>query len=67
MRYGAAIRAIDDGDVDHARLLLRDAPSWPDESCFRDFHKELVEELQRLVGGSPLSAAEPTEGDAARR
>ncbi|MBW2523866.1 MAG: hypothetical protein JRI23_06820 [Deltaproteobacteria bacterium] len=60
MRYGAAIVAIDDGDPDQARRLLRDAPAWPDESCFRDFHREILDELQRVVSASAVAEPGPT-------
>lgn len=62
MRYGAAIVAIDDGDLRHAEQLLRDAPAWPDESCFRDFHGQIRDELRRLLPERKASgsAAPPT-------
>jgi len=44
MRYGAAVVAIDRGDMIEARELLDGAPSWPDES-FRVFDAE----LRRLI------------------
>jgi hypothetical protein len=55
MRYGAAILAIDAGDLRHARRLLDAAPSWPEESCFSAFHREISGELDRL-------SAEPVAG-----
>jgi hypothetical protein len=42
MRYGAAIVAIDAGDLTKARALIQGAPSWPEESAFRSFHHEIV-------------------------
>jgi hypothetical protein len=44
MRYGAAIVAIDSGDMQKALKLLDGAPEWPAESQFRSFHEELVHE-----------------------
>ncbi len=41
MRYGAAVVAIDRGEMLEARELLDGAPSWPDESAFRVFDAEL--------------------------
>ena len=49
MRYGAAILAIDAGDLKQAHELISGAPSWPTESCFGTFHKEIAEELQRRL------------------
>jgi len=47
MRYGAAIIAVDEGELDQARGLLEGAPTWPQESCFRRFHEEIDAELVR--------------------
>jgi len=47
MRYGAAILAVDRGDLHGARALLFGAPQWPTESCFNGFHREISEELSR--------------------
>jgi hypothetical protein len=41
MRYGAAVVAIDRGDLREARRLLAHAPSWPAQSAFREFDAEL--------------------------
>lgn len=41
MRYGAAIVAIDGGDLQRATALLQGAPDWPEESAFRAFDQEL--------------------------
>jgi hypothetical protein len=41
MRYGAAVVAIDRGDMIEARELLEGAPSWPEESAFQVFDAEL--------------------------
>jgi hypothetical protein len=41
MRYGAAVVAIDRGDMLEARELLRGAPTWPEESAFSVFDAEL--------------------------
>jgi hypothetical protein len=49
MRYGAAIEAVDAGALIDARGLLAEAPSWPDESCFARFHREIGAELARRV------------------
>lgn len=42
MRYGAAVVAIDEGDLGEASALLEGAPAWPPESAFRAFHDELA-------------------------
>lgn len=42
MRYAAAIVAIDSGDNHKARKFLADAPLWPEESAFHDFHAEMA-------------------------
>lgn len=42
MRYGAAIVAIDGGDVNKAKVLVDGAPEWPAESAFRAFHQEIA-------------------------
>jgi hypothetical protein len=47
MRYGAAILAVDANDLAQARALLAGAPEWPDESCFRRFHREILAEIER--------------------
>ncbi len=47
MRYGAAISAIDAGDVGKARELIALAPKWSEESCFLEFHREIDAELTR--------------------
>lgn len=62
MRYGAAILAVDAGDLGQAATLLHDAPAWPDESCFGDFHREIADELRRLLTGgeSVPPAVEPS-------
>src|SRR5690606_3582351 len=52
MRYGAAVAAIDAGDLDRARRLVADAPPWPAESAFRAFQ----EEIGRIVGLRPQGA-----------
>ena len=52
MRYGAAVAAIDGGDLDRARRLVEGAPSWPAESKFRSFH----DEIGRIVGLAPREA-----------
>ena len=41
MRYGAAVVAIDRGEMVEARELLDGAPPWPAESAFRVFDAEL--------------------------
>jgi hypothetical protein len=45
MRYGAAIVAIDQRQLDKARALIERAPSWPEESTFRSFHQEIEAQL----------------------
>lgn len=54
MRYGAAVVAIDDGDRARAGALLADAPEWPEQSTFRAFHDEI---LQQIVLPSPPGSA----------
>lgn len=41
LRYAAAIARIECGDRRSAKALLKNAPTWPDESAFRAFHSEL--------------------------
>lgn len=41
MRYGAAVVAINRGDMTEARQLLAGAPTWPEQSAFRVFDAEL--------------------------
>lgn len=41
MRYGAAVAAIDAGDLDHARRLVAAAPAWPAGSAFCRFQAEI--------------------------
>jgi hypothetical protein len=43
MRYAAAIVAVDRGRANDVRLLLLNAPAWPKESAFREYHGELLE------------------------
>jgi hypothetical protein len=43
MRYAAAIVAVDAGRVREVVRLLAQAPSWPRESAFRDYHDELLQ------------------------
>lgn len=45
MRYARAIYLVDAGRQGEARMLLADAPTWPEESAFRSFHDELVAQL----------------------
>ncbi len=52
LRYAAAIVRIERGDQRSAQALLRDAPSWPDESAFRAFHNELS---QHASGEGPTT------------
>ena len=69
MRYGAAIMAVDGGDVGGARTLLSGAPTWPVESRFRDFHEEIAGELDRRGASElppDLSAAEEGAAEAPR-
>jgi hypothetical protein len=42
MRYAAAVVAIDSGDEPGARKLIGEAPTWPEESTFRSFHREIA-------------------------
>lgn len=58
MRYGAAIIAVDEGELAQARGLLEDAPAWPAESCFRRFHAEIDAEVTRLETGDAPPAPE---------
>jgi hypothetical protein len=41
MRYARAILAIEDGRSREARALLAKAPTWPEESAFASFQREL--------------------------
>ncbi len=47
MRYGAAISAVDAGDLGQASTLLAGAPEWPTQSCFSRFHREISDEITR--------------------
>ncbi len=42
MRYASAIVAIDRGEPSRVRTLLASAPSWPVNSAFFDYHRELL-------------------------
>jgi len=41
MLYAAAVIAIDNGNLFHAKKLLSTAPAWPEDSAFHSFHAEL--------------------------
>jgi hypothetical protein len=43
MRYAAAVVAIDGGDGPKAAELIAEAPTWPEQSSFRAFHREIAE------------------------
>jgi hypothetical protein len=45
MRYARAIFLVDAGRRREARVLIADAPLWPEDSAFRSFHEELVAQL----------------------
>ncbi len=45
MRYAGAVVAIDAGKSEKAKELLEGAPTWPQESAFASFHRELVGRL----------------------
>ena len=45
MRYARAILAVDAGTDAEARKLLLGAPSWPQESAFHVFHRDLEARL----------------------
>ncbi len=65
MRYGAAIMAVDACDYTQALLLLAKAPPWPQESCFRSFHQQIVDEVSRLQQGvEPPAEVPPASGSA---
>jgi hypothetical protein len=49
MRYAAAVSYVDRGEASHARRMISQAPTWPAESAFHDFHAEL---LGRVDDGS---------------
>lgn len=42
MRYAGAIVAVDRGRLGEANELLSGAPSWPTQSAFHDYHRELT-------------------------
>jgi hypothetical protein len=46
MRYAAAVVCIEGGDYAHARRLLRNAPSWPEQSVFNAYQTELSRILE---------------------
>jgi hypothetical protein len=43
MRYAAAVAAIDRGDGREAESLIAAAPTWPEQSTFRAFHREIAD------------------------
>jgi hypothetical protein len=45
MLYAEAIVAIDQGERERARTLLRTAPDWPAQSAFASFHAQLMGKL----------------------
>jgi hypothetical protein len=45
MRYAQIVFLVDAGRPGEARVLLADAPTWPEESAFRSFHDELAAQL----------------------
>jgi hypothetical protein len=49
MRYAAAVSYVDRGEASRARRMISQAPTWPAESAFHDFHAEL---LGRVDAGS---------------
>lgn len=57
MRYARIIFLVDAGRSSEARLLLHDAPEWPEASAFRSFHDELVAQLS--YGSSGTSSSVP--------
>ncbi len=57
MRYARIIFLVDAGRTSEARLLLHDAPEWPEASAFRSFHDEIVAQLG--YGGSGASPSVP--------
>lgn len=42
MRYARAIVAVDRGRAREVAPLLEGAPTWPEESAFREYHEELL-------------------------
>jgi hypothetical protein len=45
-RYATAVAAIDEGDARGARSLIARAPTWPEQSSFRAFHREIAERAE---------------------
>ena len=45
MRYARAVVMIDAGRQHEARALLAGAPPWPEQSAFRSFHDELLNQV----------------------
>ena len=45
MRYARVVYLVDAGRQGEARMLLADAPTWPEESAFRSFHDELAAQV----------------------
>lgn len=45
MRYAAAVVAVDQRDFDRAQSLLVGAPRWPEQSTFRAFHDEIIQQI----------------------
>ena len=50
MRYGAAVVAIDQGDLAKVHALLAQAPVWPEQSAFKSFHAEIAERAGLATG-----------------
>lgn len=53
MRYAAAIVAVDRGRVRDVAGLLSDAPTWPEESAFREYHDELLAQAGLVPKAAP--------------
>jgi hypothetical protein len=52
MRYAAAVSYIDRGQAGRARRMIEEAPSWPAESAFHDFHAELLARVDAGTSGA---------------
>ncbi len=58
MRYGAAIVAVDAGNLAQAVRLVEQAPAWPKESYFQSFHQQILAEVERRNEVGPLAATD---------
>jgi hypothetical protein len=63
MRYGAAVRSVDRGDLGVANALLQGAPAWPVESRFNQIHIEIASEVSRRTADDELQTDDAPAGE----